>query len=69
MKKMDNQVFQFKIALKGTLFFGKICTRTPPQTGNIPNHAKTPQNPKFFDVIAIADNSRSSCSISLKKLT
>jgi hypothetical protein len=38
------------------LFFGKICTRTPPQTINIPNHAKTPQNPKFSDVIAIMDN-------------
>jgi hypothetical protein len=48
------------------LFFGKICTRTPPQTRNIPNHAKTPQNPKFSDVIAIAGNSRVSGSLSLK---
>ncbi len=47
--------------------FGKICTRTNPQTRNIPNHAKTPQNPQFSDVIAIAGNSRASGSLSLKK--
>jgi len=51
-----------------TIFLEKYVHALLPQTGNIPNHAKTPQNPKFSDVIEIADNSRLSCSISLKKL-
>lgn len=41
------------------LFFGKIYTRTPPQTRIIPNHSKPDKyskNTKFSDVNAIAGN-------------
>jgi len=42
--------------ISGKNFFGKIRTRTHPQTRIIPNHSKTRLNPpksKFSDVIAI----------------
>jgi hypothetical protein len=41
-----------------TIFWKNMYTHSP---------AKTPQNPKFSDVIAIAGNSRASGSLSLKK--
>jgi hypothetical protein len=53
-----------------TIFWKNMYTHSPAnQKYSQPrkNPAKTPQNPKFSDVIAIAGNSRASGSLSLKK--
>ena len=66
----ENPEFFFRAGKKNpeTIFWKSMYTHSPRKPEIFPTTQKTPQNPKFSDVIAIADNSRSSCSISLKKL-
>jgi hypothetical protein len=67
----ENPEFFFRAGKKNpeTIFWKSMYTHSPRKPEIFPTTQKTPQNLKFSDVIAIADNSRASCSITLKKLS